>query len=76
MPRRYRPREVLRVLETLGWRQVRQEGSHITLRLPDGRNPVTVSVSRRELPPGTLGEIIRQSGLSSREFHRWAQEIL
>ncbi|MYC36719.1 MAG: type II toxin-antitoxin system HicA family toxin [Chloroflexi bacterium] len=76
MPRRYRPREVIRVLESMGWLQVRQESSHVTLQLPDGRNPVTVSLSRREVPPGTLSRIIRQAGLTSREFHRQALEIL
>ena len=60
----------------MGWVRVRQEGSHVTLRLPDGKNPVTVPVSRREIPPGTLGEIIRQAGLTPGEFHRRATEIL
>ncbi|PKB70908.1 MAG: hypothetical protein BZY87_08265 [SAR202 cluster bacterium Io17-Chloro-G6] len=29
MPRRFRPTESIRVLESLGWRVVRQRGSHV-----------------------------------------------
>ena len=76
MPRRYRPREVIRVLEGLGWRTVRQRGSHVRLEMPDGRNPVTVPVSRRELDPKTLGSILRQSGLSVNEFLNAVEETL
>ena len=76
MPRRYRPREVIRVLERLGWRVVRQRGSHVRLELADGRNPVTVPASRREVDPKTLGSILRQSGLSIREFVGAAEETL
>ena len=76
MPRRYRPREVIRVLQSFGFVRVRQRGSHVTLRMPDGRYPTAVSVSRREVPPGTLSEIMRQAGLTSIEFHARALEIL
>ena len=29
-----------------------------------------------EMRPGTLGSILRQAGMRSSEFHRWAEEIL
>ena len=32
MPRRYRPREVIRVLESLGWRTVRHEVAMLDLK--------------------------------------------
>ena len=76
MPRRYRPGEVIRVLEHLGWRQVRIRGDHARLVLPDGRNPVTVPLSRRELDPYVLARILRQSGLTLREFQTVADEVL
>jgi predicted RNA binding protein YcfA (HicA-like mRNA interferase family) len=76
VPRRYRPTEVIRVLERLGWRVVRQRGSHVRLELPDSRQPVTVPVSRREVDPKTLASILRQTGLSVREFVNAAEEIL
>lgn len=76
MPPRYRPREVVRVLERLGWVRLHQAGSHIRLALPDGRHPLTVSTSHREVPPGTLASIIRQAGMTRREFNAAAEEIL
>jgi predicted RNA binding protein YcfA (HicA-like mRNA interferase family) len=68
MPRRYRPREVIRVLERLGWRVVRQRGSHVRLRLPGGRNPVTVPVSQRELRNDVFQSILKQAGLTREQF--------
>jgi predicted RNA binding protein YcfA (HicA-like mRNA interferase family) len=76
MPRRYRPREVIRVLERLGWVRVRQRGSHVRLALPDGTFPVTVPVSDREVDAGTFRRILRQAHLTPMEFHRGAEEIL
>ena len=76
MPKRYRPREVISVLERLGWRVVRQRSSHVRLELPDGRQPVTVPTSRREVDPKTLGSVIRQASLIVREFVNAAEEIL
>ena len=76
MPRRYRPREVIRVLRRLGWEDVGQEGSQVKLALPDGQKTVSVPEHRGELRPGTFGSILRQAGMTSREFHRWAEEIL
>ena len=46
------------------------------LELPDGRQPVTVPMSRREVDPKTLGSVLRQAGLSVREFVNAAEEIL
>jgi len=76
MPKRYRPHEVIRVLEHLGWMVVRQRSNHVRLELPDGRNPVTVDVARREFPNNEFGSIIRQSGLSRAQFESAAKEIL
>ena len=76
MPRQYRLREVIRVLERLGWVQVRHRGSHVTLNLPDGNHTVTVSLSGREVKRGTFGDILRQAGITASQFHRWAEEIL
>lgn len=76
MPRQYRPWEVIRVLERLGWVRLNQESSHIRLALPDGSHPLTVSTSHREVPRGTLGSIVRQAGMTRREFNAAAEEIL
>ena len=76
MPRRYRPGEVIRVLEHLGWVIVRQRSSHVRLELPDGSYPVTVPTNQRELEPNIFGSVLRQAGLSHREFANLAEEVL
>jgi predicted RNA binding protein YcfA (HicA-like mRNA interferase family) len=76
MPRRYRPQEVIGVLEHLGWVLVRIRGSHARLVLPDGRNPVTVPLSQREMKPGTFQSVLQQARMNRRTFEAVAEEIL
>ena len=56
--------ELIRALERGGFEQVRQRGSHVRLRHPDGR-VVTVSVhSGREVGKGLLRKILRDAELT------------
>ena len=62
-------RKVLRALESLGFRLVR-EGNHIAMvrENPDGtRMPLTMPNHRR-IKGSTLRTILRQSGISREEF--------
>ena len=57
-------RELIRLLERDGWRQVRQRGSHRQFH-PDTK-PGTVTVSGSlgvDIPPGTLRSALKQAGL-------------
>jgi predicted RNA binding protein YcfA (HicA-like mRNA interferase family) len=76
MPRRYRPREVIRVLDEMGWRATRQTGSHVIMTMGGRPGLVTVPQSRRELDRGTLGNILRQARMTRREFDQIAEEVL
>jgi predicted RNA binding protein YcfA (HicA-like mRNA interferase family) len=60
-------RTVLRLLEAAGWRVVRVTGSHHHLR--HSRRPGTTTVAHpvKDIPPGTLRSIERQSGVSLRK---------
>lgn len=58
-------KEVLKLLEKNGWRQVAQKGSHIKLRHPDGR-VTTVPEGRKDLGKGLIAAIERQTGLRLR----------
>lgn len=61
--------EAIRALERLGFRQVRQRGSHVVLRktLPAG-DVGTVVPLHRELAAGTLRGILKQANLTAEEF--------
>jgi predicted RNA binding protein YcfA (HicA-like mRNA interferase family) len=70
MPKRYRPSEIIRALESAGWGAVSQRGSHVKLVKAGERNHVVISMSSREVPPGTFKAILRQATLSVREFEQ------
>jgi len=57
--------EAIRALERLGFRVVRQRGSHIVLRRG---NSGCVVPNHRELKLGTLAGLLKQAGVSTDEF--------
>jgi predicted RNA binding protein YcfA (HicA-like mRNA interferase family) len=76
MPVTYRPTEVIRVLEYLGWERRSGRGDHVNLTKPGVRFVVTIDTGKREVPKGTLANILRLAGLSRREFERIGREVL
>lgn len=62
--------EVVRVLSRIGYEPRRQKGSHLILvRLTPWVSSITVP-RHKEIAPGTLRSIIRQSGLSVEQFNQ------
>ena len=57
--------DVIKVLEQLGFAQVRQRGSHVVLRRGSAG---TVVPLHREVNTGTLAGILRQAGVTQDEF--------
>lgn len=55
--------EIIRRLKRAGWVQVRQKGSHVRLKSSDGKRGATVPHPNKDLKPGTLASIERQTGL-------------
>jgi predicted RNA binding protein YcfA (HicA-like mRNA interferase family) len=63
--------EVCRILESHGFVQVRQKGSHIVMQKKTEGSTVTVPIpDHPELKKGTLLSIIRQSGVSREAFEQ------
>jgi predicted RNA binding protein YcfA (HicA-like mRNA interferase family) len=61
-----KPKEVIKVLEKLGFVFVRQKGSHrIYVKSNIG---ITIPYHNKDLKKGTLRAIIKQTGLSVEEF--------
>jgi predicted RNA binding protein YcfA (HicA-like mRNA interferase family) len=61
-----KPKEVIKVLEKLGFVFVRQKGSHrIYVK---GNIVITIPYHNKDLKKGTLRAIIKQAGLSVEEF--------
>lgn len=57
-------KELIALIESDGWQQVRQKGSHRQFHHPT--KPGTVTVSGKpsiDVPPGTLNNVLKQAGL-------------
>jgi len=66
---RFSGKEVCKILESFGFVQVRQRGSHIIMQRKTENGTITVPVPlHRELKEGTLRSIIRQAGLAKNLF--------
>ena len=63
-----KPREVCRVLETLGFLLARQRGSHLQYRHADGRGTTVPNHPGRDISPILLRQIARDIGLTVEEF--------
>jgi len=64
-------REVIAILEALGFVQVRQRGSHKQFRHPDGRNTTVAVHQGRDLSPILLRQIAKDIGMAIDEFLKY-----
>lgn len=58
-----RSRDVIRLLEADGWKEVARKGSHAQFKYPMKKGRVTVPDPKRDVPVGTLRSIEKQSGI-------------
>ncbi len=57
-------KDLIKILEIDGWRQVRMKGSHRQFHHPTKKGTVTVAGKPNvDIPPGTLNSAIKQAGL-------------
>jgi len=62
------PREVASILERLGFRQVRQRGSHRQYRHPDGRATTLPFHQGRDIAPTLLRRICQDINVPVEQF--------
>jgi predicted RNA binding protein YcfA (HicA-like mRNA interferase family) len=63
-----KPREVIAILGTLGFAEVRQRGSHKQFRHQDGRNTTVPVHPGKDVSPILLRQIAKDIGLAIDEF--------
>jgi predicted RNA binding protein YcfA (HicA-like mRNA interferase family) len=63
-----KPREICRILESLGFVLVRQRGSHMQYRHPDGRGTTVPNHPGRDVSPVLLRQIIKDIGMTLDDF--------
>jgi predicted RNA binding protein YcfA (HicA-like mRNA interferase family) len=62
------PEKIIRILEKRGFVLDRVKGSHRIYYNPETRKRVVVPFHKKDLPKGTLLEILRQAGLSKSDL--------
>lgn len=62
------PRKVIRILVKKGFVLARTRGSHRIFWNRETRRQVTIPVHTRDIPQGTLLEILRQAGITRDEI--------
>jgi predicted RNA binding protein YcfA (HicA-like mRNA interferase family) len=60
---RYTAKEIIKMLESNGWREVSQSGSHRKFRHPAGTAAIVVPVHNGNLKIGTQNQILKTAGL-------------
>ena len=63
-----KPREIVAIPEKLGFREIRQRGSHIQFRHPDNRCTTVPFHSGRDISPILLRQIAKDISLTVEEF--------
>jgi predicted RNA binding protein YcfA (HicA-like mRNA interferase family) len=63
-----KPREVVAVLEKLGFVETRQRGSHKEYRHPDGRRTTVPFHAKRDISPVLLRRIVKDIEMSIEDF--------
>ena len=58
--------DIIKALEADGWREASQKGSHKQFKHPTKTGRVTVPHPVKDMPPGTLRSIEKQSGVRLR----------
>lgn len=61
-------RELLKILERLGFEKVHQKGSHVRMRHPDGRRTSVPIHAGEKVGVGLLRKILRDVNLTPQEF--------
>jgi predicted RNA binding protein YcfA (HicA-like mRNA interferase family) len=62
--------KVVKALERAGFTVVRVSGSHHVMRHPDGRTVVVPVHAGRDVPKGTLRNVLAIIGLTAEEFRQ------
>jgi predicted RNA binding protein YcfA (HicA-like mRNA interferase family) len=65
-----KPAEIIADLTRNGFEVARQSGSHVVLKYPDGRWTTIPLHKGRDVPKGTLSQIMQQSGLNAEDLTR------
>ena len=58
-----RPKDMMKILESDGWKVVRITGSHHMHKHPTKPGLIPVALHNKEMAPGTVNKILKDAGL-------------
>lgn len=64
----FKPREVISILQKLGFIRKRQTGSHAIMHNPSSRKTIPVPMHAKDIKKGLLRSIIKQADSTEKEF--------
>lgn len=66
------PKEVIKILDKLGFKFIRQEGSHMFFEHPDGRTTIIPNHPGQDIGRGLLNKILKKDlQISREEFEKY-----
>ena len=68
-------RKVIRALENIGFRQIRQKGSHLFMQHPDGRTTLIPIHPGEKIGKGMIRKIINDAELTRDEWFELIADI-
>lgn len=69
-------KKVIKVLEKLGFEQLRQKGSHLFMRHPDGRTTIVPIHSKQNIGKGLIRKIINDAKISRDEWMELLKQLI
>lgn len=61
-------KKVVKALENIGFEQIRQKGSHLFLRHPDGRTTIVPMHPTEKIGTGMINKIIKDAKITREEW--------
>lgn len=65
-----KPRKLIKTLTKLGFRKIRQEGSHVFFQHPDGRTTVVPLHPGKDIGRGLLRTILNDIKITPKQFQK------
>jgi predicted RNA binding protein YcfA (HicA-like mRNA interferase family) len=69
------PNKVIKILEKMGFQKIRQKGSHVFMRHPDGRTTLVPVHKGEDIGRGLLRKIVRDVKVKREEFLKLAEGV-
>ena len=69
-------KKVIKALEKLGFEQLRQKGSHLFMRHPDGRTTIVPIHSTKDIGKGLIRKIVNDAKISREEWIELLKQLI